>query len=50
MLISRAFNIENVDVNLKNGAPETDPSQSACLRASFGVRCNDPIIQNLEII
>ena len=39
MLISRAINIEKVDVNLEKGSQETASTQSACLRASFGVRC-----------
>jgi hypothetical protein len=35
MLISRVFDIENENVNLKEDAMETVPAQSACLRASF---------------
>jgi len=35
MLISRAIHIENENVNLDKGAPETAQSESACLRASL---------------
>jgi hypothetical protein len=38
MLISRAINIENENVNLDSDAPETAPTESACLRASFSVK------------
>ena len=46
MLISRVINIENENVNLKKGAPETVLSQSACLRASFSVI----VLQNIDLI
>ncbi len=35
--MSRAINIEKVDVNLDKGALEAAQTQSACLRASWTV-------------
>ena len=48
MLISRALNIENENVNLDKGAQETASTESACLRASLGVIGNNKYIKILE--